>query len=115
MAALMRERLALWAIVICAMAAALWLRLWSLGSPASQNYDEGVYWLTLRAMDAGHTLYRDVFYSQPPAFLEGIYPIYAGLGRSIWSARISIAAFSLVGYAGLGMIGYCCAGLRGVA
>src|SRR5947199_8510861 len=62
---------------------AVWLRLRSLDLPFDRDgYDEGVYWQTLRAMSAGHPLYQETFYSQPPFFVLSIYPIYTLLGQT---------------------------------
>src|SRR5579864_5243816 len=67
----------------------LWLRLKDLGLPFDRDgYDEGVYWQSLRAMAAGHSLYQQIFYSQPPFFLLSIYPIYSLFGQTLWSARL---------------------------
>ncbi len=63
----------------------------------SDNYDEGVYWQSLRAMAAGHPLFTSVFSSQPPYFLVSLYPIYMAFGQSIAAARIGIALFGLIG------------------
>src|SRR5690348_1154249 len=67
-----------WLIVSGLLVAALLMRLYTLHAPFDRDsYDEGVYWQSLRAMSAGHALYRDIFYSQPPFFLLSIYPFYA--------------------------------------
>jgi 4-amino-4-deoxy-L-arabinose transferase-like glycosyltransferase len=55
------------------------------------DYDEGVYWQSLRAMSAGYHLYGQIFCSQPPLFLLSIYPFYELLGSSIVSARVGVA------------------------
>lgn len=62
-----------------------------------RDYDEGVYWQSLRAMAAGHPLFTSVFSSQPPLFLLSIYPFYMIFGQSIAAARVGIAIFALVG------------------
>ena len=36
------------------------------------DYDEGVYWQSLRALAAGKALFTSVYSSQPPAFLDGV-------------------------------------------
>jgi hypothetical protein len=62
-----------------------------------RDYDEGVYWQSLRAMAAGHPLFTSVFSSQPPYFLLSIYPFYMAFGQSIVAARVGVALFALVG------------------
>ncbi|HEX9038260.1 MAG TPA: glycosyltransferase family 39 protein [Ktedonobacterales bacterium] len=63
----------------------------------SGNYDEGVYWQSLRAMAAGHTLFNSIFSSQPPYFLLSIYPFYRLFGQDITAARVGLAVFGLIG------------------
>ena len=63
----------------------------------SSNYDEGVYWQSLRAMQQGHPLYSSVFSSQPPYFLLSIYPFYSLFGQNIAAARVGVAVFGVVG------------------
>jgi hypothetical protein len=67
----------------------------------TNNYDEGVYWQSLRAMAAGHPLFTSVFSSQPPYFLLSIYPFYMAFGQSIAAARAGVAFFGLVGVVAL--------------
>src|SRR5579875_2467247 len=77
-----------WLAVIALVLVAFNLRLYELGFPFDRDgYDEGVYWQTLRAMSAGHPLYAQTFYSQPPFFMLSVYPVYALLGGTLWSAR----------------------------
>jgi 4-amino-4-deoxy-L-arabinose transferase-like glycosyltransferase len=64
------------------------------------EYDDGVYWQSLRGMADGHSLFASVFSSQPPLFLLGIYPFYAIFGQSLAAARLALLLFSLVGVAG---------------
>jgi dolichyl-phosphate-mannose-protein mannosyltransferase len=66
----------------------------------SGDYDEGVYWQSLRAMANGHLLFGSVFSSQPPLFLLSIYPFYMIFGQSLSAARLALVFFSLVGIAG---------------
>jgi 4-amino-4-deoxy-L-arabinose transferase-like glycosyltransferase len=72
--------------------------------------DEGVYWQSLRAMNAGNHLYKQIFYSQPPLFLTSIYPFYELLGSTIKSARLGVAVLSLLGLVGAYLIGKALAG-----
>lgn len=86
---------------------ALVLRLYKLDIPIDRDsYDEGVYWQTLRAMSAGHGLYQQTFYSQPPFFMLSIFPTYLLFGQTLWAARLSIALVSLVGLLGIYVLGY---------
>ena len=71
----------------------------------STEYDEGVYWQSLRAMAQGHPLYSSVFGSQPPGFLLGVYPGYLVLGQSIVAGRVAIALYALVGILATYVIG----------
>ena len=77
------------------------------------NYDEGVYWQTLRAMHAGLGLYEPIFHAQPPLFMLLVYPFYALFGQSIVAARAGIAVLSLLGLLGAAMTGKALAGRSG--
>src|SRR5258707_11302095 len=79
---------------ICLLALAL--RLWPLGG-FSTEYDEGVYWQSLRALADGHALFSSVFSSQPPFFLLSLYPLYVFFGQTLAAARLAIVIFSLAG------------------
>jgi dolichyl-phosphate-mannose-protein mannosyltransferase len=79
---------------ICLLALAL--RLWPLGG-FSTEYDEGVYWQSLRALADGHALFSSVFSSQPPFFLLSLYPLYLLFGQTLAAARLAIVVFSLAG------------------
>ena len=108
------QTLLFWAAVVALFAIATAMRLYHLGLPFDRDsYDEGVYWQSLRAMGAGHALYSDIFYSQPPFFLLSTYPVYALFGASLWSARFAIAVVSLVGLVGAFLIGKALSGRAG--
>ena len=79
---------------ICLLALAL--RFWPLGG-FSTEYDEGVYWQSLRALADGHALFNSVFSSQPPFFLLSLYPLYVLFGQTLAAARLAIVIFSLAG------------------
>ena len=79
-------------------------------SAGSLNLDEGTYWLSLRAMQAGHPLYTSVYDSQPPAFLLLTEPGWALLGGSIAAARAVMVGWALVGVASGALIGWRLAG-----
>ncbi|HLZ22264.1 MAG TPA: glycosyltransferase family 39 protein [Ktedonobacterales bacterium] len=85
-------------ILICAVAALL--RVLSLGG-VSTDYDEGVYWQSLRAMSHGHPLFTSVFSSQPPFFLLAIYPFYLAFGQTLAAARLGVAIWSVAGIAAI--------------
>src|SRR5215467_11314768 len=108
------QSILLWAVVIALVVAAIGMRLYQLGVPFDRDsYDEGVYWQTLRAMSAGHALYGDIFYSQPPFFTLSTFPGYILLGGSLWSARFAIALVSLFGLLGAFLLGKALAGRLG--
>ncbi len=101
-------------MILALVVAAIAMRLYQLGVPFDRDsYDEGVYWQTLRAMSAGHALYGDVFYSQPPFFILSTFPGYVLLGGSLWSARFAIALVSLFGLLGAFLLGKALAGRLG--
>jgi uncharacterized membrane protein len=86
------------------MVVALVLSLQTLNG-ASQDYDEGVYLQSLRALADGHPLFTSIFSSQPPLFLLSIYPFYALFGQSLSAARLGLLFFSLAGLAGIFVAG----------
>jgi hypothetical protein len=87
-------------LVILLVVIALGLRLLPIGGVAT-DYDEGVYWQSLRAMSDGHPLYTSIFYSQPPFFLLSLYPLYRFfalfLGPILPAARLALVMYSTVG------------------
>lgn len=85
------------------------LILWPLNG-LERDYDEGVYWQSLRAMASGHPLFTSVFSSQPPFFLLSLYPFYMLFGQSIAAARLGIAIFAIVGVIALYWLGRMLAG-----
>lgn len=88
--------------ILCVLAVVL--RLLPLPS-ASTDYDEGVYWQSLRALSAGHPLFTSIFSSQPPFFLLSLYPLYSFFslfwGPTLAAARLGIIVYSLVGLAAM--------------
>jgi 4-amino-4-deoxy-L-arabinose transferase-like glycosyltransferase len=104
-----------WTAVLLFFGIAIWMRLHLLDVPFDRDsYDEGVYWQSLRSMSTGSLLYQQIFYSQPPAFLLSIYPFYALLGQTIWSARLGVAIISLFGFLGALFLGKALAGRLGM-
>ncbi len=85
-------------LLVCVIA--LVLRLLPVGG-VSTDYDEGVYWQSLRAMSNGYPLFTSVFSSQPPFFLLSLYPLYSffGLffGQTLVAARLGIVVYSVIG------------------
>ncbi|HEV2032812.1 MAG TPA: glycosyltransferase family 39 protein [Candidatus Dormibacteraeota bacterium] len=59
------------------------------------DYDEGVYWVSLRSLHAGNPIFISVFSSQPPAFLLLVEPAWAALGGSIAVARAVMLVFGI--------------------
>ena len=92
--------------VLFLFALACWMRWHTLDVPFDRDsYDEGVYWQSLRALAEGQTLYGQIFYSQPPAFLLSVFPAYLIFGQSILAARIGIVLLSLCGMLGALFVG----------
>src|SRR6266567_4128328 len=95
-----------WAAALALFLLAAGMRLYNLGLLFDRDgYDEGVYWQSLRAMSAGHPLYQQIFYSQPPFFLLSAFPSFALLGGTLWSGRLGIALVSLLGMLGAFLLG----------
>jgi hypothetical protein len=92
------------AIALAAAIVAFFVRMIALSRP-SIEYDEGVYWQSLRAMTDGHALFSSVFSSQPPFFLLSIYPFYVLFGQSLAAARFAVVVYSLLGIAAAYWIG----------
>jgi hypothetical protein len=63
-----------------------------------RDYDEGVYWQSVRALARGEPLFRSVFASQPPGFYYALLPFY-WIGHSLSSLRIEVLLLGLVGLA----------------
>ncbi|RAQ96368.1 hypothetical protein A4R35_12550 [Thermogemmatispora tikiterensis] len=95
------------------LAIGLGMRLYQLGQPLERDFDEGVYLQSLRAMSHGFALYSQTFYSQPPFFLESVFPIYALAGQTLWAGRLAIALLSLCGLIGAWLLGKALQGYTG--
>lgn len=91
-------------LAVAAVLATTALRLWPLQG-GSTEYDEGVYWQSLRAMSHGDALFSAIFSSQPPFFLAGIYPLYVVFGQALWAARLAIVLYALAGLAAIYVAG----------
>ena len=59
------------------------------------DYDEGVYWQSLRSLESGNPIFVSVFSSQPPAFLLVVEPAWGALGGSITAARAVMLVFGI--------------------
>jgi 4-amino-4-deoxy-L-arabinose transferase-like glycosyltransferase len=80
-----------------------------------RDYDEGVYWQSLRALARGEPLFRSVFASSPPGFYYALLPFY-WVGHSLSSLRIGILVLGLVGLVATYLVGRLVAGdLAGLA
>jgi hypothetical protein len=86
------------------MGGSVWRRLAMLPR-LSFDWDEGVYWQSLESMRHGHHLFVEVFSSQPPFFLAGIYPLYNLLGGGIVSGRTPVMVGSLASLVAVFVIG----------
>src|SRR3979411_3107518 len=69
-----------------------------------RDYDEGVYWQSIRAMARNEPLFRSVFAPQPPVFYAILLPFY-WIGHSLTSLRIAVLFLGLVGLAGAYVVG----------
>jgi 4-amino-4-deoxy-L-arabinose transferase-like glycosyltransferase len=92
----MRGRLTMWAAVavglgfVAAQVMVLTARI--------RDWDEGVYWESIRALARNEPIFKSVFASQPPMFYETLLPFY-WIGHSLTSLRIAVLMFGLVGLA----------------
>lgn len=82
---------------------ALVVRVGSLGTLTS-NYDEGVYYASLRSLAHGHLLYAQIYHAQPPYFLPLLLPFYLLGGHSLIATRAGVLLYSLVGIAAMGWL-----------
>ena len=93
----MRRRLIGWAAVLVCLgftvseAALLNVRI--------RDYDEGVYWQSIRAMARGEPLFSSVFASQPSGFYDLLLPFYL-VGRSLASLRLTVLLLGIGGLVG---------------
>ena len=61
-----------------------------------RDYDEGVYWQSIRAMSRNEPLFRSVFAPQPPVFYATLLPFY-WVGHSLASLRLATLVLGVVG------------------
>lgn len=83
---------------------ALTLRL-PLLAGGQVDYDEGVYWQSLRNLAGGAPLFSAVYSSQPPAFLTLLLPAHAALGGTIVADRVGVLLFAAAGVAAAWFVG----------
>ena len=74
-----------------------------------RDYDEGVYWQSIRALARGEPLFRSVFATSPPGFYYVVLPFYL-IGHSLSSLRLGILVLGLVGLAATYVVGRLLAG-----
>jgi len=74
-----------------------------------RDYDEGVYWQSVRALVRGEPLFRTVFATSPPGFYYAALPFY-WVGHSLGSLRAGILLLGLVGLAATYVVGRLLAG-----
>ncbi|TMC29461.1 MAG: glycosyltransferase family 39 protein [Chloroflexi bacterium] len=74
-----------------------------------RDYDEGVYWQSIRALARGEPLFSSVFASQPPAFYYALLPFDVA-GHAPASLRLGVLILGLVGLAATYVIGRLLAG-----
>ena len=91
-----------------ALAGFLALQLWLIHA-GSRDYDEGVYWQSIRALLRGEPLFGSVFGSQPPAFYYALLPFYA-ISHSLAALRLTVLCFAIVGVAAVYLAGRLLAG-----
>lgn len=84
----------------------------NLGS-ASVEYDEGIYWQSLRNLAAGHPLLGEIFSSQPPLFLISLVPIYLLAGQTLFAARLAVVVYGAIGLIATWWLGRRIGGLLG--
>ena len=74
-----------------------------------RDYDEGVYWQSIRALARGEPLFSSVFASQPPAFYYALLPFDVA-GHAPASLRLGVLILGLVGLAATYVVGRLLAG-----
>ena len=74
-----------------------------------RDFDEGVYWQSVRALTRGEPLFSSVFASQPPGFYYALAPLYA-LFHSVVSLRLTVLLFGFLGLVATYFVGRAVAG-----
>ena len=86
------------------------VRLPLLGVAGERNYDEGVYLLSARGVAHGDELFREVFSSQPPAFVETLALALRVGGDELATARLLALGFALLALAATAALAWRSAG-----
>jgi hypothetical protein len=74
-----------------------------------RDYDEGVYWQSIRALARGEPLFGSVFASQPPAFYYLLLP-FGVAGHSLAGLRLGVLILGSIGLAATYVVGHRLAG-----
>jgi 4-amino-4-deoxy-L-arabinose transferase-like glycosyltransferase len=61
-----------------------------------RDWDEGVYWQSLRALGRGEPLFNGVVATEPPAFYYGLLPFYL-VGHGIAAIRLGVLVYGCLG------------------
>jgi hypothetical protein len=85
------------ALLIGSMVAASWLVVRQLH--AASTFDEGVYLNSLRSLEHGYALGRDVYASQPPGFYELLRLASSALPDTEHSIRLAFTCLTIAGFA----------------
>lgn len=101
-------------VIVLVLVTVVVTRLPHLGT-GPLDFDEGVYWLSMRSMRAGNPLFASVYSSQPPAFLLLSEPVWNWLGGSIAAGRAVMVGWAVLGVGSGAILGWRLAGpLAGV-
>jgi hypothetical protein len=92
-------RLLAWILGVAAVVVVGALARIPLVTAGPRDYDEGVYWLSLRRLAHGDALFGAVYSSQPPFFLPLLLPFYRLLGEGLTSVRVGTLVLGAVGVA----------------
>jgi 4-amino-4-deoxy-L-arabinose transferase-like glycosyltransferase len=74
-----------------------------------RDYDEGVYWQSVRALARGEPLFSSVFASQPPAFYYALLP-FGAAWHSLTGLRVSVLILGVIGLGATYFVGRLLAG-----
>jgi len=74
-----------------------------------RDYDEGVYWQSVRALARGEPLFSSVFASQPPAFYYALLP-FGAAWHSLAGLRVCVLILGVIGLAATYVVGRLLAG-----
>ena len=77
-----------------------------------RDYDEGVFWQTIRALARGEPMFSSVFASSPPGFFYALLPFYLVV-HSLASLRAGVLLLCLAGLAATYVLGRLLAGNLG--